>query len=148
MGHLRGDGDAPLGAASTLRIAETLKESRAIGIADPTRTGTDHSQRVDAQPRSGKFVALKGCPGRLHHGPESPGYRPYLGLPRDTIRRSTMVLDREHRVENDPLAPIRRVWNGPAFDGLHPAVEDPPRVADLGWQAIADLFRRSGFGFL
>ena len=80
MGHIGGEGDDALGVASTLRIAELLPSLRAIGIADPTRTGTDHLQRVEAQLRSGKIVALKGYLGYLHHGPESPGYRPYFEL--------------------------------------------------------------------
>lgn len=80
MGHLDGEGDDPLGVASTLGLAVSLPELRAIGIADPTRTDTDHLQRVEAQIRSGAVVALKGYLGYLHHGPESPGYRPYLEL--------------------------------------------------------------------
>ncbi len=80
MGHLGGEGDDALGVASTLRIAERLPALRAIGIADPTRTGTDHLQRVECQLRSGKVVALKGYLGYLHHGPDSPGYRPYFEL--------------------------------------------------------------------
>lgn len=80
MGHLHGEGDDPLGVASTLRIAELLPELRAIGIADPTRTTTDHLQRVEVQMRSGKIVALKGYLGYIHQGPDSPGYRPYYEL--------------------------------------------------------------------
>src|SRR5947209_1869782 len=78
MGHLGGAGDDPLGAASTLRVAELLPTLHAIGVADPTRIGTDHLQQVDAQLRSGKIVALKGYLGYLYHGPDSPGYRPYF----------------------------------------------------------------------
>lgn len=80
MGRLGGDGDDPLGAASTLRIAELLPTLHAIGIANPTRTDTDHLQRVEAQLRSRRIVALKGYLGYLYHGPDSPGYRPYLEL--------------------------------------------------------------------
>lgn len=80
MGHLGGDADDPLGAASTLRIAQLLPALRAIGIATPTRTDTDHLQRVEAQLRSGKIVALKGYLGYLYHGPDSPGYLPYFEL--------------------------------------------------------------------
>src|SRR5262249_23043285 len=80
MGHLGGEGDDPLGAASTMRIAELLPELRAIGVANPTRTDTDHLQRVEAQLRSGKIVALKGYLGYVYHGPDSPGYRPYFEL--------------------------------------------------------------------
>lgn len=70
----------PFGVDSTLRVAELLPSSRAIGIADPTRIGTDHLQRVDAQLRSGRIVALKGYLGYLHHGPDSPGYLPYFEM--------------------------------------------------------------------
>ena len=80
MGHLGGEGDDSLGVASTLRIAELLPALWAIGIADPTRTDTDHLQRVETQLRSGSIVALKGYLGYLYHGPDSPGYRPYFEL--------------------------------------------------------------------
>jgi predicted TIM-barrel fold metal-dependent hydrolase len=80
MGHLGGAGIDPLGAASTLGIAAKLPALHAIGIADPTRTDTDHLQRVEAQLRSGKIVALKGYLGYLYHGPDGPGYRPYFEL--------------------------------------------------------------------
>src|SRR5882672_7506181 len=59
MGHLGGEGDDRLGAASTWRIAELLPAMHAIGVANPTQTDTDHLQRVDAQLRTGKIVALK-----------------------------------------------------------------------------------------
>jgi len=42
-----------------------------------------------------------------------------------------MILDRACRVESDPLSPIRRAWDKLAFDGVHPAVEDLPRIADI-----------------
>src|SRR5262249_36227441 len=70
----------PLGAASTLQIAESLSGLHTIGVADPNRTDTDHLQRVEAQLRLSKIVALKGYLGYLYHGPESPGYRPYFEL--------------------------------------------------------------------
>src|SRR5947209_643755 len=57
MGHIGGEGNDPLGVASTLHIAELLPALHAIGIADPTRTDDDHLQRVEAQLRSGKIVA-------------------------------------------------------------------------------------------
>lgn len=80
MGHLNGGIDDPLGVASTLAVAESLPELRAIGIADPTRISTDHLQRVEAQIQTGSVIALKGYLGYLHHGPDSPGYRPYFEL--------------------------------------------------------------------
>lgn len=80
MGHLGGEGDDPLGVSSTLQVAELLPNLHAIGIATPTRSDTDHLQRVEAQLRSGKIVALKGYLGYLYHGPDSPGYHPYFEL--------------------------------------------------------------------
>src|SRR5437588_11505281 len=80
MGHLGGEGDDPLGVASTLRIAQLLPALHAIGVADPLRTATDHLQRVERQLQMGKIVALKGYLGYLYHGPDSPGYRPYFEL--------------------------------------------------------------------
>lgn len=80
MGHLNGGADDPLGVASTLAIAASLPELHAIGIADPTRVDTDHLQRVEAQLQAGSVVALKGYLGYIHHGPDSPGYRPYFEL--------------------------------------------------------------------
>jgi predicted TIM-barrel fold metal-dependent hydrolase len=80
MGHLGGEAADPLGVNSTLRIAELLPALRAIGIADPTRTDTDHLQGVETQLRAGKVAALKGYLGYIYHGPDSPGYRPYFEL--------------------------------------------------------------------
>jgi predicted TIM-barrel fold metal-dependent hydrolase len=80
MGHLSGIRDDPLGIASTLRIAELLPELHAIGVADPSRTDTDHLQRVEQQLRSGKVIALKGYLGYLYYGPDSPNYIPYYEL--------------------------------------------------------------------
>src|SRR3954452_3320412 len=42
MGCLGGPEDDPLGIDGTLRLAGTVPGLRAIGIADPTRTGPDH----------------------------------------------------------------------------------------------------------
>jgi len=42
-----------------------------------------------------------------------------------------MVFDRVYRVEDDPLSPIRKVWNDIKFDGMHPSVEELPRIADI-----------------
>jgi para-nitrobenzyl esterase len=49
----------------------------------------------------------------------------------DAAKRATMILDRTCRVENDPLSPIRRAWDKLAFDGVHPPVEELPRIADI-----------------
>ncbi len=80
MGHMNGQADDPLGVASTLEVAASLPELHAIGIADPTRTDTDHLQRVEVQLRNGGIIALKGYLGYVYHGPDSPGYRPYFEL--------------------------------------------------------------------
>src|SRR5262245_9864492 len=80
MGHLGGSDDDPLGITSTLRIAEYLPALHAIGVADPSRTGTDHLQRAEEQLRSGKVKALKGYLGYLYYGPDSPAYAPYYEL--------------------------------------------------------------------
>jgi predicted TIM-barrel fold metal-dependent hydrolase len=80
MGHLGGGADDPLGIVSTLRMAELLPQLHAIGVADPSRTGTDHLQAVERQLRSGKVKALKGYLGYIYHGPDSPGYVPYYEL--------------------------------------------------------------------
>jgi predicted TIM-barrel fold metal-dependent hydrolase len=80
MGHLAGSDDDPLGIASTLRIAEFLPALYAIGVADPSRTGTDHLQRVERQLQSGSVKALKGYLGYLYYGPEHPAYTPYYEL--------------------------------------------------------------------
>lgn len=80
MGHLSGVESDPLGIDSTLRIAELLPGLHAIGVADPSRTDTDHLQRVEGQLRTGRVRALKGYLGYLYHGPDSPGYAPYYEL--------------------------------------------------------------------
>jgi predicted TIM-barrel fold metal-dependent hydrolase len=80
MGHLGGSDDDPLGIASTLSIAAFLPALHAIGVADPSRTTTDHLQRVEAQLQTGKVKALKGYLGYLYYGPDSPGYVPYYEL--------------------------------------------------------------------
>jgi uncharacterized protein len=80
MGHMAGSEDDPLGIASTLRIAAFLPTLHAIGVADPSRTDTDHLQRVERQLQSGKVKALKGYLGYLYFGPDSPSYAPYYEL--------------------------------------------------------------------
>jgi predicted TIM-barrel fold metal-dependent hydrolase len=80
MGHLRGEGDDALGVASTLALGEQVPGLYAIGVADPTRTDTDHLQRAERQLRAGKVKALKGYLGYLHYGPEHPNYAPYYEL--------------------------------------------------------------------
>ena len=90
--------------------------------------GNEPDQAADRQAfsramqRAWAAFARTGDPS--HAGlPEWPAY--------ETATRATMVLDRACRVENDPLSPIRRVWDKLAFDGVHPAVEELPRIADI-----------------
>jgi predicted TIM-barrel fold metal-dependent hydrolase len=80
MGHVGGEGNDPLGVASTLRIAALVPGMHAIGVADPSRTDTDHLQRVERQLRQGQVKALKGYLGYLYYGPDHPGYIPYYEL--------------------------------------------------------------------
>ena len=80
MGHFSEADNDPLGIASTLRVAESLPTLCPIGIANPTRTDTDHLQRVEAQLATGRVIALKGYLGYVYHGPDSPGYEPYFEL--------------------------------------------------------------------
>lgn len=80
MGHLFGDESDPLGIESTSRIADLVPGLHAIGVADPTRTDTDHLQHAEEQLRAGRVKALKGYLGYLYHGPDSPGYIPYYEL--------------------------------------------------------------------
>jgi predicted TIM-barrel fold metal-dependent hydrolase len=80
MGHMGGREDDPLGLASTLRIAGLVPALHAIGVADPSRTDTDHLQRVERQLQSGKVKALKGYLGYLYYGPDSLAYVPYYEL--------------------------------------------------------------------
>jgi para-nitrobenzyl esterase len=49
----------------------------------------------------------------------------------ETTRRATMILDRTSAVQNDPLSTIRLAWNMLPFDGVRPAVEQLPRIADI-----------------
>ncbi len=80
MGHLGGAGDDALGVESTLRIAALVPGMYAIGVADPSRTDTDHLKRVERQLRAGKVKALKGYLGYLYYGPDHPNYIPYYEL--------------------------------------------------------------------
>ncbi|HZT83675.1 MAG TPA: amidohydrolase family protein, partial [Gemmataceae bacterium] len=43
-------------------------------------TDPEHLKRVEAALAAGNVRALKGYLGYLHHGPDSPGYRPYYEL--------------------------------------------------------------------
>ncbi|MFO0876431.1 MAG: amidohydrolase family protein [Gemmataceae bacterium] len=72
----------PLGIQDTLAVAEAVRGVRlyAIGLAHPERYDRDHLERVEAVLKQGKVKALKAYLGYLHHGPSSPGYRPYYRL--------------------------------------------------------------------
>jgi uncharacterized protein len=74
-----GDGD-PLGINSTLKIAARVPGLHAIGVADPTRTGSDHFRKVEALLASRSVVALKCYLGYLHYEPAHPNYRRYYEL--------------------------------------------------------------------
>lgn len=51
--------------------------------------------------------------------------------PRYDTSRNTMILDRECKVEADPLPTVRRAWDTLPFDGTKPAPQDLPRIADV-----------------
>lgn len=72
----------PLGLAATRDIAARPGGVRlhAVGVADPTRTGAEHLDRVEAELKHGRVVALKAYLGYVHQPPDSPGYRPYYEL--------------------------------------------------------------------
>lgn len=75
--------DDPLGVNETLMVAALVPGLHTIGIADPTRTHKGHFDRVRQVLDEGKVKAFKGYLGYLHHGPESPNYRPYYEIAAD-----------------------------------------------------------------
>jgi predicted TIM-barrel fold metal-dependent hydrolase len=70
----------PLGIEGTRRLAALVPGLHPIGLADPERFDDKHLERVEDSLKRGGVVALKAYLGYLHHGPESPGYRPYYRL--------------------------------------------------------------------
>ena len=91
-------------------------------IGDRPDQLTDREAFSQAMQRAWAAFARTGDPS--HPGlPDWPAF--------DVAHRRTMILDRPCRVENDPRSPIRRVWDELEFDGVHPAVEDLPRIADI-----------------
>ncbi len=82
MGSLGGPKEDPLGIARTLELAESVPGLRAIGVADPRRTESEHLKAVEAQieRHRDKIVAFKAYLGYLHFGPEDPNYVPYYAL--------------------------------------------------------------------
>ncbi len=69
--------DDPLGINETYQLAEKVPSLHPIGIADPTRTERGHLDRVEDLLKRGRVKAFKAYLGYLHHGPDSPSYRPY-----------------------------------------------------------------------
>jgi predicted TIM-barrel fold metal-dependent hydrolase len=70
----------PLGVEGTRRLAALVPGLHPIGLADPERSDEGHMDRVGETLKRGDVVALKAYLGYLHHGPQSPGYRPYYQL--------------------------------------------------------------------
>ena len=82
MGQRESPEDDPLGIKSTLEVAAFVPGLKAIGIADPRRTGRNHMQGAERQieRERDRVVALKAYLGYLHFGPEDPHYVPYYKL--------------------------------------------------------------------
>jgi predicted TIM-barrel fold metal-dependent hydrolase len=80
MGAWDAGDDDPLGIDRTLRIAEQVPGLKAIGAADPTKTGAEHFRRVETALAAGRVVALKCYLGYLHFEPAHPNYRRYYEL--------------------------------------------------------------------
>jgi predicted TIM-barrel fold metal-dependent hydrolase len=82
MGAIDGDGDDPLGVASTLKLADLVPGLRAIGVADPRRTDQEHLRAVERQldRDRARIVGLKAYLGYIHVGPEDPSYVPYYRI--------------------------------------------------------------------
>ena len=107
MGHLNGGTDDPLGVASTLAIAASLPELRAIGIADPTRVDTDHLQRVEAQLQAGAVIALKATSATSIMGRTAPATDPISSWLRSTTCRSSSTPATTGRGRRRSSMPIR-----------------------------------------
>ncbi|MBP3960570.1 amidohydrolase [Gemmata sp. G18] len=80
MGAWSAGDDDPLGINRTLEIAPFVPGLRPIGIADPTRTDSEHFRKVELILASGVVVALKGYLGYLHFEPAHPNYQRYYEL--------------------------------------------------------------------
>jgi predicted TIM-barrel fold metal-dependent hydrolase len=70
----------PLGIARTQQLAALLPGIHLIGLADPERFDEAHLERVEQALEQRQVAALKAYLGYLHHGPDSPGYKPYYRL--------------------------------------------------------------------
>lgn len=70
----------PLGTEGSRRLAQLVPGLHLIGLADPERCDDKHMASVEAALKKDEVVAFKAYLGYLHHGPDSPGYRPYYRL--------------------------------------------------------------------
>src|SRR5262249_28843587 len=71
----------PLGVEETRALAKLVPGLHLVGFADPERAYDDrHMSAVEDELKKGDVVAFKVYLGYLHHGPDSPGYRPYYKL--------------------------------------------------------------------
>ncbi|MDB5311937.1 MAG: Amidohydrolase [Gemmataceae bacterium] len=80
MGEWDAGPDDPLGVNRTLAIASMVPGLKAIGVADPTKTGDDHFGRCEEVLREGRVVALKCYLAYLYYEPAHPNYRRYYEL--------------------------------------------------------------------
>jgi predicted TIM-barrel fold metal-dependent hydrolase len=73
----------PLGVQETRALAKLVPGLHPVGFADPERAYDDkHMAGIEDELKrpDRDVVAFKAYLGYLHHGPESPGYRPYYRL--------------------------------------------------------------------
>jgi predicted TIM-barrel fold metal-dependent hydrolase len=74
--------DDPLGVARTRAVARLVPNLHPVAFADPERIDDKHLGQVDealsVKPRD--VAAFKAYLGYLHHGADSPNYRPYYRL--------------------------------------------------------------------
>jgi para-nitrobenzyl esterase len=115
-----------LGAPHAVEIPFVFGNLKANGarfmIGDQPDQAGDREAFSRAVQRAWAAFARTGSPN--HDG--LPGWPAF-----DASGRATMILDHTYQVENDPLSPIRQAWDELAFDGVHPAVEDLPQIADI-----------------
>jgi predicted TIM-barrel fold metal-dependent hydrolase len=80
MGRLDPPASDPLGISGIIRLATFVPGLHAIGAIDPTKTSSDHLQKVEAVLKAGKVKALKAYLGYRPYGPDHAGYLPYYEL--------------------------------------------------------------------
>jgi predicted TIM-barrel fold metal-dependent hydrolase len=80
MGCWNAPPDDPLGVSETVALAQMTPGLFAAGVADPTRTDTEHFQKIDGTLLTGRVRALKAYLGYLHFAPDHSGYIPYYEL--------------------------------------------------------------------